>query len=73
MKVSIVLNNNTQIPRIGLGMFKSMDEEGIQAIKWAVEAGYRHFDTASFYKNEKDVGRGIARCGIPRRRIVHHL
>ncbi|MHB1315191.1 MAG: aldo/keto reductase [Christensenellales bacterium] len=69
MNNAIVLNNGTHIPRIGLGMFKSKDEEAVQAMQWAVDAGYRHFDTAAFYRNEKDVGRGIARCGIPREEL----
>ena len=69
MDMTFVLNNGVRIPRIGLGMWQSNGDEAVNAIKWAVETGYRHIDTATFYNNEKDTGRGIAKCGIPREEL----
>lgn len=58
------LNNGVQMPYLGLGV---MNVEGlVDAIGWAVEAGYRLFDTAAIYGNEADVGEGIRASGIPR-------
>ena len=51
----------------GLGVFKTADgDEVINAVSWALEDGYRLIDTASIYKNEKGVGEGIRRAGLPR-------
>lgn len=56
------------MPLLGLGVYKITGEnEAETAIQAAVDAGYRLIDTASAYKNEEDVGRGIARCSIPRK------
>ena len=55
------------MPLLGLGVYKATGEnEAENAVISAVESGYRLIDTASVYKNEENVGRGIARCGIPR-------
>ena len=68
MKNSIFLNTDREMPLLGLGMYKATGAgEAESAIQSAVEAGYRLIDTASVYKNEEDVGRGIASCGIPRK------
>lgn len=64
------LNNGTTIPALGLGVYKI--PEGAQtenAVSWALEAGYRHIDTAAFYWNERSVGRAIKQSGIPRSEI----
>lgn len=56
------------MPLLGLGLYKATaDDEAENAIAAAVKSGYRLIDTASAYKNEENVGRGIARCGIPRK------
>lgn len=68
MTTSVFLNNDRTMPLLGLGLYKATSEgEAESAIEAAVQNGYRLFDTASAYKNEENVGRGIARCGIPRR------
>ena len=55
------------MPLLGLGVYKATGEREVErAINWAVEAGYRLIDTASAYKNEDGVGRGIQGCQIPR-------
>jgi len=64
------LNNGVEIPYFGLGVYLSdPGEETYKALRWAFEAGYRHVDTAAFYKNEKDVGLAIKDSGIPRQEI----
>ncbi len=60
------LANGVLMPRFGLGVWKAGDEEVVSAIGWAVEAGYRHVDSASIYGNEKGVGRGLKNCGVSR-------
>lgn len=56
------------MPLLGLGVYKATgDNVAESAIQAAVNAGYRLIDTASVYKNEENVGRGIAKCGIPRK------
>ena len=62
-----VLHNGVKMPWIGLGVLY-VDEGGPveNAVRWALEAGYRHIDTASFYGNEAGVGRGIRASGVPR-------
>ena len=67
MKNTVFLNTNREMPLLGLGVYKATGEnEAERAIVSAVENGYRLIDTASVYKNEENVGRGIAQCGIPR-------
>lgn len=66
----ITLNNGIKIPNIGFGVFRVQDgEEVVSSVKWALEAGYRHIDTAMIYKNEDGVGRAIKESGIPREEI----
>ena len=66
----ITLNNGLKIPQIGLGMWDTYDEEAAQAVATALKLGYRHIDTAMFYKNEAAVGEGIRRSGVPREEIT---
>ena len=61
------LNNGVEMPWLGLGVF--MAEPGSEttaAVEWALEAGYRQIDTASLYRNERDVGEGIRNSGLAR-------
>jgi len=68
--MNITLNNGIKIPIIGLGVFRSADgEETTNAVKWALDAGYRHIDTARAYANEKSVGIGIKESAISREDI----
>jgi len=61
------LNNQTKIPSIGFGTWQTPDgETAINAIKTAIENGYRHIDGAAIYKNEKGVGEGIKASNINR-------
>lgn len=66
----IKLNNGVEIPEFGLGVFRSeLGTETSNAVRWALEAGYRHIDTAMMYRNEADVARGIRESGVPREDI----
>ena len=62
----ITLNNGVTIPILGFGVFQIPAEETKQAVLDAIAAGYRHFDTAQAYANEREVGQAIAESGLPR-------
>ncbi|ORY41240.1 aldo/keto reductase [Rhizoclosmatium globosum] len=57
------------LPPLGLGVYLAPPGECYNAVKTALQLGYRHIDTAAFYKNESDVGRAIRDSGIPRDKI----
>lgn len=64
------LNNGVEIPMLGLGVWQSRDgEETANAVKWAIEAGYRHIDTAAIYGNEPSVAKGLKESGIARKDV----
>ncbi|MCG7339757.1 aldo/keto reductase [Staphylococcus sp. ACRSN] len=60
------LNNSYPMPKVGLGVYKITEEEMETSIEAALEAGYRAFDTAYFYKNEIALGNALKRSEIPR-------
>ena len=62
----IELNDGNRIPQLGLGTWPLDDEQAATAVVQAVEAGYRHIDTAVKYGNERGVGNGIRACGVDR-------
>ncbi len=63
----VTLNNGVTMPQLGFGVFQITDPaECEQAVRDAVEVGYRSFDTAASYGNEEAVGRALASCGVPR-------
>ena len=62
----IPLNNGKAIPQVGFGTSPLNDRDVVPAVIAAIEAGYRHIDTAAKYKNERGVGQGIREGGIPR-------
>ena len=64
------LNDGTRLPALGLGTWPMSDEEAERAVSEALQTGYRLVDTATNYRNESGVGRGVARSGIPREEIV---
>lgn len=67
---SFTLHNGVQMPYLGLGTYQSgNDQEVVNAVKSALEIGYRHIDTAAIYKNEEGVGKGIRESGIDRKEI----
>src|SRR5215207_1170318 len=66
---TILLNNGQYIPQIGFGTSPLNDKEVAPLVVAAIEAGYRHIDTAYRYNNEKGVGRGIRDSGIDREQL----
>lgn len=70
IKGSFKLNNGVEMPYLGLGVFElDNGDEGINIIKYALEVGYRHIDTASFYHNESSVGDAIRQSNVDRKEI----
>ena len=63
------LNNGKEMPMLGLGTWKMTDAEAENSVRAALEAGYRHIDTAKLYGNEKGVGTGVRESGIAREEI----
>ena len=66
----VTLNNGVKMPQLGLGVWRV--EEGsqvVESVKAALEAGYRHIDTAAIYGNEAGVGEAIKQSGVPREEI----
>ncbi|KAK3047533.1 hypothetical protein LTR09_011037 [Extremus antarcticus] len=68
-KKTFELNTGAKIPAVGLGTWQSKPNEVRQAVKAALDAGYRHIDTALAYGNEQEVGQGIKDSGVPRSEI----
>jgi 2,5-diketo-D-gluconate reductase A len=62
----MTLNNGQAIPVLGFGVFLIKPEDTAQAVTTALEAGYRHIDTAQMYRNEAEVGEAVARSGLDR-------
>ena len=64
------LNNGVQMPYFGLGVYLSKDgNEVINAVKDALDHGYRHIDTAAIYDNEEGVGAGIKESNVDRKDV----
>lgn len=61
-----VLSNGVKMPNLAFGTFKVNEGDDVQVILDAIEAGYRHFDTAAFYNTEEALGKAIKKSGIPR-------
>ena len=66
---TFTLNTGDKIPAIGLGTWQSAPNQVRNAVKVALQKGYRHIDTALAYGNEKEVGQGIKDSGVPREEI----
>lgn len=64
---NITLNNGVEIPILGFGVYQIAPKDTKRAVLNAIKAGYRHFDTAQVYANEKEVGEAIRESGIDRK------
>ena len=66
----ITLADGAQLPLLGLGVWQMRDgRECADAVRWALELGYRHIDTAQAYGNEEGVGQGLRESGVPREQV----
>ena len=63
---TLTLNNGVTMPALGFGVFQTPPDETIAAVQTALDAGYRHIDTAAAYGNEREVGEAIRRSGVDR-------
>jgi len=63
---TLTMNDGRDIPQLGLGVYKVPDAEAARVVEVALDAGYRHVDTASLYNNERGVGNGVRASGVPR-------
>jgi methylglyoxal/glyoxal reductase len=67
---TVTLDNGVKMPYLGLGVFEANEgSETIESVKFALECGYRHIDTASMYLNEKSVGEAIRTSNISREKV----
>ena len=67
--LTYTLNNQVTIPALGLGVFQSPPEETSAAVAAALDAGYRHVDTAAAYGNEREVGQAVRDSGLDRAEV----
>src|SRR5438477_7566298 len=64
------LADGNEIPLLGLGVWQVPDgPQCVNAVRWALELGYRHLDTAQAYGNEASVGQGLRESGVPREEV----
>ena len=61
---TVTLNNDVEMPALGLGVFQTPPEETRSAVEAALATGYRHIDTAAAYGNEREVGEAVAKAGV---------
>ena len=67
--MQVVEAHGARIPQIGLGTMTLKEDVCVQAVRTALEMGYRHLDTAAFYGNEKENGEGLRASGIKREEV----
>jgi 2,5-diketo-D-gluconate reductase A len=63
---TLTLNDGNEIPQLGFGVFQIPPPDTAEAVRTALEAGYRHIDTAEMYRNEAGVGEAIRAAGVDR-------
>jgi 2,5-diketo-D-gluconate reductase A len=68
-QASITLNDGRVMPQLGLGVWQSPREVTAQAVRAALDAGYRSVDTAAIYRNEAEVGEGVRASGLDRAEV----
>jgi len=66
---SLTLNNQTEIPQLGFGVFQVPPAQTADVVSQALEVGYRHIDTAQMYRNEQGVGDALKATDVPREEL----
>ncbi|HXH45412.1 MAG TPA: aldo/keto reductase [Bradyrhizobium sp.] len=66
LEETYTLSNGAQIPKLGLGTWRIDDDAVVQVVRAAIDAGYRHIDTAQAYENERGVGEAVRASGVAR-------
>jgi diketogulonate reductase-like aldo/keto reductase len=66
---TVTLASGVDLPRVGFGTWQLTGRRAYDAIRYALEAGYRHIDTATMYGNESEVGKALADSGVPREEV----
>jgi 2,5-diketo-D-gluconate reductase A len=66
---NVSLGGGGVIPLLGFGTWQAQGQRGYDAVRHALRAGYRHLDTATFYRNESEVGRAVRDSGVPRAEV----
>lgn len=69
LQETYTLSNGVAIPKLGLGTWFIDDDKAAEAVRNAVQLGYRLVDTAQAYGNERGVGEGVRTCGLPRKEV----
>lgn len=67
---TVTLRGGVALPLVGFGTWRLRGGPAYEAVRYALEVGYRHIDTATMYGNEAEVGRAVRDSGIPREEIV---
>ncbi|KAJ7503534.1 Aldo/keto reductase [Mycena galericulata] len=75
LQSNLRLNDGKEIPMLGFGTYEMDGKEAYNAVTWALEAGYRHIDSATWYENEKECGQAILdwckKSGTPRSAVYY--
>jgi 2,5-diketo-D-gluconate reductase A len=66
---NVVLNNGIEIPQVGFGVWRVPAHQAREVVLTALEAGYRHIDTAKLYRNEEGVGEAVRKSGLDRDQV----
>jgi diketogulonate reductase-like aldo/keto reductase len=66
MTQTVSLSKGVDMPMVGFGTWQISGRKGYDAVRHALDAGYRHIDTATMYNNESEVGRALRDSGVPR-------
>lgn len=65
----VTLSNGVRMPQLGYGVYQVTKDECERCVLDAIGVGYRSIDTAQSYFNEEEVGRAVAACGVPRKKL----
>lgn len=66
---AVVLSNSAKMPRLGYGVYQVRPKDCLQSCLLALEAGYRHIDSAQLYRNEAEVGEAVRQSGLERSQV----